>query len=49
MDAYEKAFAVADIIGADEAYEALIRALSAEELEECMNFIIRCFDLDIDE
>lgn len=45
----KKALAVADIIGADEAYNALIRALSAEELEDCMNFIIRCFDLDIDE
>lgn len=38
---------IKDIIGAEELLEAIIRALSSDELEDVLKFIDRCYDLDI--
>ena len=38
---------IKDIIGTEELLEAIIRALSSDELEDVLKFIDRCYDLDI--
>ena len=38
---------IKELIGADELLEAIIRALSTDELEDVLRFIDRCYELDM--
>jgi len=38
---------IKELIGSDELIEAILRALSTDELEDILRFIDRCYDLNI--